>query len=215
MTATLPRRALLLSALATGLTGCAAVSAIGDATTPLDAYDLRVDGAAGPRAAGGPLARALIVELPEVAGALDTDRILIRPNPLQAQYLPGARWVDPAAEMVQSLLVRNLEDSGALRYVGRRPVGASGDFALISSLTDFQAELDPGSNTARVHIRLSARLVRETDAAIIASRIFETTTQAAATTPLPLVEAFNAAATIVIPQASRWALTTIGARLAT
>lgn len=213
MTASLPRRTLLLSALALPLGGCAAVSAIGGAATPLDAFDLRLPPGTGPRAAGGPLARALIVELPEVTGALDTDRILIRPTPLQAQYLPAARWAEPAADMMQTLLVRTLEDSGALRYVGRQPLGASGDFALVASLTDFQAELGAGG-AVLVRIRLSARLVREEDISVLASRVFEAVQPAPSTEAQPLVEAFNAAAARLVPEVSVWALRAIGARLA-
>jgi hypothetical protein len=47
MTVSLPRRTLLLSALALPLGGCAAVSAIGGAATPLDAFDLRLPPGAG------------------------------------------------------------------------------------------------------------------------------------------------------------------------
>lgn len=211
----LTRRALLLSALALGpvstLSGCAAITAIGDVATPLEAYDLNVDSALAPRA-GRPLARALIVEVPEVAGALDTDRILVRPNPLQAQYLPGARWTDPPAPLFQGLIVRNLEDSGGLRFVGRRPVGAGGDFALIGTLSDFQAELAE-DDAVTIRIRYSARLVRESDASIIASRVFETRAPAESNTVLPTVAAFNNAAEAVIPEISRWVLSTLGARL--
>lgn len=215
--APLPRRAFVVAGLATlaapTLSGCGAISAIGEATTPLAVYDLRLDPALGPRAAGRPLARALVVELPEVAGVLDNDRILIRPTPLEAQYLPGARWSDPVAPLVQGLIVRNLEDSGGLRFVGRRPVGAGGDFALIGTLSDFQAEIAP-DGSARVRIRLNARLVRERDAVIIAARVFETSVAADTSAALPLVEAFNSAAGEVIPELGRWVLTTLGARLA-
>lgn len=213
MIAPLPRRALVLSLLTLPLAGCAAVSAIGDAATPLDAFDLRLPPGTGPRAAGGPLGRALIVEVPEVAGALDTDRILIRPTPLQAQYLPGVRWSDSVALMMQTLLLRNIEDSGAVRYVGRRPLGAGGDFALMGNLTDFQAEMDVADNVL-VRIRLNARLVREDDAIVVASRVFEAVQPAASPDAQPLVEAFNAAAARLVPEASVWALRAIGARLA-
>ena len=211
----LTRRAFLISTVALGaassLSGCAAISAIGDVATPLDAYELRVDSALAPRAAR-PLARALIIEVPEVAGALDTDRILARPNPLQAQYLPGARWIDPPATLVQGLIVRNLEDSGGLRFVGRRPVGAGGDFALIGTLSNFEAELaEDGSVTT--HIRYSARLVREDDAAIIAARVFEARVPSENDAVLSTVKAFNDAAETVIPEVSRWVLSRLGARL--
>jgi cholesterol transport system auxiliary component len=213
MNAALPRRTLILSGLGLfALGGCSAISAIGDATTPLDAYDLRIDPAGGPRAAGGALARDLVVELPEVSGALDTDRILIRPNPLQAQYLPDARWTDPAPRLLQRLLVRAIDDSGALRFVGTRPLGAMGDVALIGRLTDFQAEIG-AAGAVQVRLRLNARLVREADARVLATRVFEATAPAPDTAALPLVEAFNTAAGTLVPEAARWALQTMGARL--
>ncbi|MGY6535100.1 MAG: ABC-type transport auxiliary lipoprotein family protein [Pararhodobacter sp.] len=214
--APLPRRGFILSALAMGagvtvLPGCAAVTAVGAATAPLDTFDLRVEAARAPRAARA-LARAVIIEQPEVAGALDTDRIMVRPNPLQAEFLPGARWAEAPGPLLQGLIVRNLEDSGGLRFVGRRPVGPGGDFALIGTLTDFQAELGE-DDAISVHIRYSARLVRESDAAIIAARVFDTRVPVGSSAALPLVEGFNSAAETVIPEISRWVLTTLGARL--
>ena len=217
--ATLPRRGFLLSSLALGaagtLPGCAAIGALGDAAAPLDTYDLRVDPGLVARAAR-PLARSVIIEEPEVAGALDTDRIMIRPSPRAAQYLPGIRWAEAPGPLWQGLIVRALEDSAGVRFAGRRPVGPGGDFALIGVLSDFQAELggpDGEGEGVTVHIRYSARLVRESDAAIIAARVFETRTPAPATDALPLVEAFNTAAEALIPAVSRWVLTTLGARL--
>lgn len=204
-------RALTFALLAPALlAGCGALTALGDATTPLDAYDLRA-AAPGPVARGA-VARDLIVETPVASGAIDTDRILIRPHPLQAQYLPRARWADPAPVLVQGLLVRGLEEAGGLRYVGRRPLGVSGDFALISEITDFQAEtLDNG---ATVRIRLSARLVREATGAIVASRRFEATAQAASTDTLDVVEGFEAAAAQLVPQVTEWALRSLGVAVA-
>ena len=212
------RRPLLKAALGVaalgGLSGCGALAALGGAATPLDAYDLRPP-ADGPRAAGAPLARSLVIETPEAAGAIDTDRILIRPHPLQAQYLPGARWTDPAPVLVQTLILRTVENAGALRFAGRRPLGGSGDFALVSEITDFQAEL-PGNDgaAALVRVRIAARLVRESDAAVVASRVFEATAPAARLETLSVVEAFDAAAAPVSGDLAAWVLRTMGARLA-
>ena len=43
-------------------------------------------------------------------------------------------------------------------------------FALISEITDFQAELDDDS--ALIRLRLTARMVRESDARVMARRVF-------------------------------------------
>lgn len=201
-------RMSLLAAVVTGLAGCSAISALGSATSVLDAYELRAPEAV-PEARRS-LSRDLVIEVPNAGGALATDRILVRPHPLQAQYLPDASWTATAPEMVQTLLVRVFENTNALRYVGRRPLGSSGDFALVSELTDFQAEAVPGATGATVRMRLVARLVRESDATVIASRSFQATAPAASLDTLVLVEAFNAASDAVLADLAVWALGRLG-----
>ncbi len=188
------------------LSGCGAL--LGGATTPLDAFDLRapqVDSAA--RATD----RSLVVEIPDAGGALDTDRIMIRPNPLQAQYLPGARWTDEAPQMLQTVLLRALEDTNALRYVGRRPLGGLGDIALVSELTDLQAEVGP-EETVVARMRITARLVRESDAEVLSSRSFQARVPIASTETMDVVQGLNTAADVVIGEMVTWVLRQIGAR---
>ncbi len=208
---TLPRprpAAPLLLAAAIALAGCAGFAGLGSGPT-LDAFELRAP--ADPPVAGRSLARDLVVETPEAGPALDLDRIMIRPNPLQAQYLPGARWTGDAPVMLQRLMVRTLQDANAFRFVGRRPLGPGADFALVSELTDFQAE-DTADGTI-VRIRLVARLVREQDATVIASRSFTSTAPIAALDTLEVVQSFNAATDPLMRELSTWVLSTLGAAL--
>jgi cholesterol transport system auxiliary component len=203
-----PLRPFLLVALLAASSGCGAVSALNDASKPLDAYDLRA-----PRdvpQAARMSARALSVELPTTTGALDTDRILMRPNPVQALYLPAARWSDKLPLMVQSVLLRSFEDTGALSYVGRRPLGAVGDVALVTEITDFQAELSPDRKSAVIRLRVTARMVREADARVLARRSFSADVPAGSLDTLDLVQGFNAASDQLIGQVVPWGLTAMG-----
>lgn len=195
--------------LALALSGCATLGALQGAGQPLDAYEIRATGSAAV-AAGRMLARDLVVETPDVSGALATDRILIRPQPLEARYLPGARWTEPAAQMVQSVLVRGLEATGGLRHVGRRPLGAAGDYALLTELTDLQAEIPASGAAPLARVRLSARLVREVDARIVATRVFEATAPAASDSAGDVVRALDAAMASVMAELSAWTLTRLG-----
>lgn len=204
-------RMMLFAMLAALLSGCGAISALGEATTPLDAYELRAP-TDGPVAQGRPLQRDLIIEIPTASGALDTDRIMIRPNPLQAQYLPRARWSDTTPLMVQTLMLRAIENTNGLRYVGRRPLAGAGDFALISELTDFQAELDAETDTAMIRLRLVARIVRESDASILATRTFSSSALAIDLETLGLVNSFNIAAEPLMRDVSAWVLASLGIR---
>jgi cholesterol transport system auxiliary component len=186
------------------LSGCGTL--LGGATTPLDAFDLRAPQVASVARATG---RSLVVEIPDAGGALDTDRIMIRPNPLQAQYLPGARWTDEAPQMLQTILLRALEDTNALRYVGRRPLGGLGDIALVSELTDLQAEVGP-EDAVVARMRITARMVRESDSEVLSSRSFQARVPIASTETMDVVQGLNAASDVVIGEMVDWVLRQIG-----
>ena len=201
------RPPLLALATIALLSGCSALSALSGAATPLDAYDLSAP--SSPITARSTTSRQLVVELPTAPGALSNDRILIRPHPLQAAYLPDGKWAEEVPVMLQTLLVRSFEDTNAFRYVGRRPLGASGDYALLTELTDFQADASPDGKTATIRLRLTARMVREDDAAILSTRSFIRSAEVASTNTLPLVEGFNQANQALLSDVTEWALGTL------
>ena len=203
--------AAILASLAL-LSGCSALGALGDATTPLNVYDLRApDGA--PVVQGSPLARDVTVELPTTSGVLNTDRIMIRPDDLQAQYLPDVRWGDEVPVMMQTLMLRSLENTNGLRYVGRRPLAGSGDYAIVTELVDFQAEIAADGVGSVVSIRMTSRIVREQDASIISSRTFSARQAALTTETVDVIEAFDRASDAVLIDFADWTMTTLGRSL--
>ncbi|NNE52773.1 MAG: hypothetical protein HKN30_10260 [Sulfitobacter sp.] len=193
------------------LSGCAAITAVSDAATPLEVYELRAPvGISRTTRRAAP--RDVIIELPTTGGALATDRIMIRPNRLQAQYLPDSRWSEPAPVMVQTLMLRAVEATGALRYVGREPLGVSGDYAVVTEVVDFQAELIEGSDAATVRIQIITRLVREQDARIVASQTFSAEAPAASTDTQTVVAAFNVASDQVFADFASWVQRVVAGR---
>jgi len=206
----IPSRPALVALVAL-LAGCSTLGAIGDAASPLDAYELRAP-ADGPVADAGPRPVDFVVDLPVAGGAINTDRILVRPATTQVQYLPDARWIEPAPEMLQSALVAGLERSGAFRFVGRRPLAAVGDITLVSNLIDFEAALVPGGEGAVVRVRFTARLVRDEDAAVLRTRTFEASAPAADTATATLVDAFDRATASVLREVLDWVLRSQGLR---
>ena len=172
----------------------------------LDVYELRAPGDLP--STDRPIARVVTVELPEATGTLDTDRILIRPDSLQAQYLPGVRWGEETPVMVQTLMLRSLQATGGLTYVGRRPLGSSGDFAIVSDIIDFQAETDGDRSWVRVTIEV--RIVRERDAAITAGRTFSAEVQAESSATGDLIAAFDLASNDILDAFTRWTMARLG-----
>jgi cholesterol transport system auxiliary component len=201
-------RRLALAALVV-LPGCAAISALSDAATPLDAYVLTP-------ASGGPTLAAtrashISVEPPTASGAIDTDRILVKPSALQVQYLPGARWVDPAPALVQSLLVASIQDSGAFRLVGRPSTGPLPDYTLLTELRAFQAEATTAEGPPyRVRVALMLSLLRESDRQVIAGTTLSAERIAESADPLAIVPAFDAATDEVLRQSVTWLLARFG-----
>jgi cholesterol transport system auxiliary component len=79
-------RPLLALLVAATLAGCAAISSLNSAAATLDAFELRAP-------AGVPVARSqqgidFIVEVPSASGAIDSDRILVRPSPRRSPTSP-------------------------------------------------------------------------------------------------------------------------------
>jgi cholesterol transport system auxiliary component len=198
-----------LAALAVAtLPGCTAFNVLGGAAQPFDAYTLTPAKLATPVPA---TSRHILVEAATATGAIDTDRILVKPSPIQVQYLAGARWVDPVPELIQSLLTESLSATGAFRYVGSNTVGPFPDYTLLTQVLDFQAETtgDPDFPVEAV-VSISIALVREEDGAIVSSRRFDAVRPSPNLDPSTVVGAFNAATDEVLEEAVAWMLSTFG-----
>lgn len=194
---------LLCGLLVITVSGCGALGAVDEAAAPLDAFTLgAIDGA---DVAGTDL--HIVVEMTESAGALATDRILIKPNPIQAQYLPAGRWTDPAPVLMQTLLITSLQNSGGFLRVGRNGAGLLPDYTVLSDLQDFQAEAAAdGSLTWSVTVRLSLSIVRESDRRIIGTRQFTASAPAATDDTAALVNAFHTAVSEILGDGVAWVL---------
>ncbi len=195
------RRTVLAAGTLTALSACGALS---KATENLDAYTLSTPQGGG---GGRSSSRHLVVELPTSSGALATDRILIKPNSLQAEYLPKGRWVDPTPLLLQGLIVSSLQNSGAFRLVGRDGAGLVPDYRLLVEVNDFQAEA-PATGLAATPVRvgLTMTLVRERDGSLVATHRFDQTALATSSDTLAVVAAFDDATRKVLSDAVIWIL---------
>ncbi len=185
------------------LASCGAISSLSKAGAELDAYTLTPARSAGMPASGR---GHLIVELPSAAGALGTDRILIKPVPYQAQYLPGGRWTEPTPALLQTLLVASFQNLGGFRLVGRTANGLNPDYTLMTELQDFQAE-PVASEPPEYLIRISmmVTLIRESDRSIAGSRRFTTTATVGSDDTQALVQGFDRATQTILQDVVAWA----------
>ena len=194
------RSALTFGSLAL-LSACGSLT---KATEQLDVYTLSPLQGSGSSPSS---IRHLVVELPTSSGELATDRIRIKPNPLQAEYLPKVRWADATPVLLQSLLVASLQNNGAFRLVGRDGAGLTPDYVLLVEVNDFQAEAPAAGQTPTPdHVGLTMTMVREGDGSLIATRRFDQTALATSGDTLAVVAAFDDATRKVLSDAATWIL---------
>jgi cholesterol transport system auxiliary component len=200
------RLAALPLALALILPACTALRSLDSASRSLDTFELQPLAGAPARAHTG---RSLAVEGPTASGALATERILVKPNPLQIAYLPGARWVDAAPVHVQSLLIRSIANSGRTGFVGQPASGPLPDYDLLTDLEAFQAEVQRGGEPPyQVVVRMTLTLVRDLDGRVVATRRFERSVGAPSSDDATIVSAFNVAMSGLLAEVTAW---TVGA----
>ena len=201
MTRSFLRPALLLS-LTLLLPGCGALKAL-EGEPNRDVYELRAPPVTAGQCSGG-RGTQLVVEAPKTRETLDSPRIMIRPSVLETQYLPDAIWGETVPAMVQRLLVETLGNYDAFGHVGREPLGLAGDYALLTEISAFNAELlDKG---ALIRLTVEAQLIREMDASVMGRSRFEVTTEAPSTRTADLIPAFDAAALQLITEMTAWTL---------
>jgi cholesterol transport system auxiliary component len=201
----------LLLALALALpAGCTTVSSLNSAARSLDVYELQ-PATAVPGSAR--TTRSVTVAAPAASAAVASDRILVKPNPLQVTYLPGARWVEAAPEHLQSLLVRSLEATGRTGFVGASGSGALTDYVLDSRIEAFEAQIVPRTEPpVRVLVALTLTLVNDVDGRRVASRRFERAVDAGSDAAPVVVSAFNLAMSGVLGDATAWTIATMAGR---
>lgn len=199
----LPVAFLLLTTL---LPGCAALSAL-RGEPDRDVFELRAPSVTAPRCGRGRIAE-LVVEPPKTRATLDSERIMIRPSPLQTQYLPDAVWGDTVPLTLQGLLVDTLGHYDVFTHVGRAPLGVAGDYALISEIRDFNAEV--AGEGAIIRMTVDAQIVREMDATVVSRGSFVATAPAGGTRTADLIPAFDVAGRDLVAGISRWALQSVG-----
>lgn len=188
------------------VSGCGLMNLLGGEPNR-DVYELRAPGDAQMQCSGR-RSTELVIEEPKTRGTLDSDRIMIRPNALQVQYLPRSQWGDTVPVMLQTMLVMGFDNYDAFGRVGRVPLGGSGDYALLSEIVDFNAEVNDAG--ALVRLRVDAQMVDEMTASVVSQRRFRASAQATGTSEEELIPAFDQASKTLVAEMTDWGMRTLG-----
>ncbi len=197
------RRIATLLAAACLCTACVGSALRSDATAP-DRYRLE-----GPAAEPGGIALplAIAVARPRSPLSLDTDRIAVTTPGLGFDYLAGARWADPAPQLLQQLLVDAITRDARFAAVVAAPSRVPTDLMLDVEIGRFEAAYANVDAPPTVMVELGVNLVDVRSGRRLASFRVAATATAALNKRASVVAAFE--------QATDQALREVAGRIAT
>ncbi len=177
--------------LCLGLLGCALAGSKPPAT-----YDLVAPRsfAATPR----PAPWQLVVYEPTAVHALETDRLMVRPQADQVSYYKGVAWSDRLPRLVQARIIETFQNSGAVKAVS----SGTGKYALVTDLRAFQ--IDVTSGKAYAEIEIFAKFVNTSSGKVVATKGFSARVPAATDSPGDAIAALNQAFTQVLQDTTTW-----------
>jgi len=164
-------------------------------------YDITAP-ATFPGLKAGTRAQVLILE-PAAVKVLDSQDIVIKPSDEVVEYLGKSQWSDRLPKLIQARLIESFENTGKARAVAKPGDGLVIDYQIVSSIREFQANLE-GSNEAAVSI--SVKLVSDRSGKVVRSEIFTANVPLSSTEPLAVVSALNRAFAQVARDIVQWTL---------
>ena len=171
---------------------------------PMKMYEPAIAKAAMP--ADWPQANwSLLVAKPVAGQWLDSDRISVRPAPGAVQVYKGASWSESVPDMVQTTLLRKLEDSGRILSVSRPGAGVRGEYQLLTEIRAFESVYAQGGQP-QARIEVYAKLVHTADGHAVAARSFAESESASSEEVPAVVDAFSRSMDRATTQIAGWAL---------
>ncbi len=190
--------ALGVAALAVLLGGCSTLLSGGETAVPTFDLSAPADFSAPRRGTG-----LLVVGPPSALAVLDTERIVVEPQPGQITYLDKAQWSDRLPALFQARLIESFENGNRARSVGRAGEGLSADYMLLSDLRAFGIRTYEGGPVAVVEV--SVKIVAASSGRIVAAQVFTARAPAASTSGPDATAALDQASDEVFVQLVRWA----------
>lgn len=189
------------------VSGCSGLVSLSEATSPVDLYLLTPKSTFDPNLPR--IRQQIVVTEPTATAAISNDRITVQPSPLEVRFLPGARWVDRAPLIIQSLMIESFENSGKVNAVGRSAIGLRADYLIVTDVREFQAIISDTQNPDAplvANVRLNIKIVEADTDKIIASRSIEKLQASASDNAKDIVTAFDLALGRVLKASVEWSI---------
>lgn len=176
-------RLIALSA-ATLSAGC--VSLLPETPPPSPRYALT---APSPELEGPVVTAGVAIARPSSLAALDTAAVAVVRGGHRIAYRSGLEWSDRAPRLLQTMIVRTLENTGKFPNAGRRGDAAGAHYRLMTDIRHFE-EVDDDRREAYVSLRVALHDART---GLIAGAMVIEEREAFAGGPEQLIAAFNRA----------------------
>jgi cholesterol transport system auxiliary component len=148
---------------------------------------------------------SLLVDKPVADEWLAADSIAVRPDAGAVQVYQDASWSDSTPNLVQTALLRALEDSQKILSVSRAGSVVRGDYELLTELRSFESVYtQPGRPEAVVEVY--AKLVKTGDGSVVAARVFRQSEPASGVAVPAVVDAFSRALDRTTAQVAGWTI---------
>ncbi len=135
---------------------------------------------------------------PTAVHALETDRLMVRPQADQVSYYKGIAWSDRLPRLVQARMIETFQNSGAVKAVSAtdRPIRARHRSAR---LPDRRVE-----RQGLAEIEIFAKLVNTSTGKVMATKGFSARVPATTDSPTDAIAALNQAFTEVLQDTTTW-----------
>ena len=138
----------------------------------------------------------LTVNTPKAAAGFDSHRMLYTRNTHQIEHFARNEWVDTPANMLQSLLMESLENTGDFKAVMLKTSAIKSEIKLESQVVTLIQNFD--AKPSKVDFGLRVSLINSETNQVIASQLFMEQVIAKSDTPAGGVSAANEAVNIAL-----------------
>ena len=142
---------------------------------------------------------------PAAERMLDSPRIAVRPQAQQLQVYRGATWSMSATDLLETSVLRVLEDSGKAPGVARLSSGLRADYRLLLDIRRFEADY-AGHDLPQATLVVSAKLLHSQSQRVVASQTFNQVVPATGTALDQVIPAFEQALSRISHDIAGWSL---------
>lgn len=142
---------------------------------------------------------------PSAERMIDSPRIAVRPQAQELQVYRGAVWAMPATDLLETSVLRVLEDSGKAPGVARLSSGLRADYRLSMDIRRFEADY-ASQAIPQATIVVTAKLLHSQSQRVVASQTFTQIVPAGGTAVAQVVPAFEQALSRISQDIAGWSL---------